>query len=145
MRKILWAIAGIIVAVLFAQAAQQTGTREELLGLEKQWSDAYNNHNRESVGSLLRNDYMFIDADANVINKQQYLDTMARVRMKSETWKFPEVRVYGDTGIVYSIWSGTYSFDGKEATDSLRYMDIFIKENGKWRAVASQGTRIPKS
>lgn len=144
MRKVLWAIAGIIFAVLFAQAAQQPSTREELLSLEKQWSEAYNKHNTEGVSRLLRDDFIFIDADAYVLTKRQYLDTIPRVQMKSETWKFPDVRVYGDTAIVYSIWNGTYAFDGKDTTESLRYMDIFIKENGKWQVVASQGTRIPK-
>ncbi len=144
MRKTLWIIVGMVFAVLFAQAAQQTSTREELLSLEKQWSEAYNKHNTEGVSRLLRDDFSFIDADANVLNKRQYLDTISRVQMKSETWNFPDVRVYGNTGIVYSVWKGTYAFDGKDTTESLRYMDIFIRENGKWLAVASQGTRIPK-
>jgi len=83
-----------------------------------------------------------IDADANVLNQRQYLDTMFRVQVKSENLKYPSVRMYGDAAIVTSIWSGTYSFDAKETTETIRYIDVFIRANGKWQAVASQGTRV---
>ena len=141
-------VIAIVITVLLAQTASSMqnadkGIVEELLRLEAEW-DAYNRHDKEAVGRFLRHDYMFIDADAYVLNKRQYLDTISRVQVKSEELKYPDIRVYGEAAIVISIWSGTYSFEGKDTTDTIRYTDFFIKENGKWQAVASQGTRVPK-
>ncbi len=137
-----------VITVLFAYAARvqskDEGVTEELIKLEREWNDAYNRHDQEAVGRVLRDDYMLVDADAYVLNKRQYLDTIPRVQVKSEDVKFPNVRVYGDAAIVNSIWSGTYSFDGKDVTETIHYTDVFIKENGKWSAVASHGTRVPK-
>lgn len=144
---------GVIVIVAFLEQAAQTAApvqspnpdvREELLRLEGEWNDAYNRHDKDAVGRILQDDYMLIDADGYVLNKRQYLNTISRVQIKAETLKYPDVRVYGDVAIVNSIWSGTYSFDGKNTTDTIRYTDVFIKENGKWQAVSSQGTRISK-
>jgi len=140
------------IAVFFAHAAhtaapvqnQDKSAREELLRLEGEWNDAYNRHDREAVSRILADDYALIDADSYVLNKRQYLDTLTRVEVKSENLKYPNVRVYGDAAIVNSIWNGTYSFDGKDITETIQYMDVFIKGNGKWQAVASQGTRISK-
>lgn len=127
---------------LATEVATTNSTREELLKLERTWNDAYNRHDKEGVGRILHDDYVLIDADAYVLNKQRYLDTITRVQIKSEDLKFPNVRVYGDAAIVNSIWSGTYSFDGKDTTETIHYTDVFIRENGKWQAVSSQGTRV---
>jgi ketosteroid isomerase-like protein len=151
MKKVLH-VTAIVIAAFFARAAdladavqtEDKATKEELLQIEGEWNDAYNRHDKEAVGRILSDDYTLIDADAYFLNKGQYLDTISRVQVKSENLKYPDVRVYGNAAIVISIWSGTYSFDGKETTDNIRYTDVFIRENGRWRAVASQGTRISK-
>ncbi len=144
MRKVLCIATMVIGVLLFQLSAAPLDDREELLRLEKGWNDAYNRQDKETVGSFLREDYLLIDADAYVLKKRDYLDTISRVKIKSEDLKFTDVRVYGDTGIVHSIWSGTYSFDGKDTTETIRYTDVFVRENGKWQAVSSQGTRVPK-
>lgn len=145
-------ITAMLIAMFFAHADQAAtplqnpgnSTREELLLLEGEWNEAYNRHDIQAVGRILRDDYVLIDADANVLNKRQYLDTIPRVQIKSENLQYPDIRVYGDAAIVSSIWKGTYSFDGKDTTDTIRYTDVFIRENGSWQAVFSQGTRISK-
>jgi len=150
MKRVLYFMA-TVMAVFFVHTVatfsqnQQAGAKEELLRLENEWNEAYNRQDKEGVGRILRDDYLFIDADAYVLKKRDYLGTISRVKVKSENLKYTDVRVYRDTGIVHSIWSGTYSFEGKETTETIRYTDIFIRENGKWLAVASQGTRVSKS
>jgi uncharacterized protein (TIGR02246 family) len=123
---------------------EQGSTKDELLKLENEWNAAYNRQDKVAVDRILRDDYLFIDADAYVLKKRDYLDTISKVKVKSEDLKYTDVRVYGDTAIVHSIWSGTYSFEGKETTETIRYTDVFVREKGKWLAVSSQGTRVPK-
>jgi len=145
-------VIAIAISVFYAQAAQTAAraqdqarsVREELLRVENEWNAAYNRHDQEGVSRILADDYALIDADGYVLNKRQYLDTIPRVEIKSENLKYPNVRVYGDAAIVNSIWNGTYSFDGKNVTETIQYTDVFIRKDGKWQAVASQGTRIPK-
>ena len=143
MKKV-FCFALVIAAVSLYLSAAPLNDREELLRIEKEWNDAYNRQDKETVGRFLREDYVLIDADAYVLKKRDYLDTISRVKIKSEDLKFTDVRVYGDTGIVHSIWSGTYSFDGKDTTETIRYTDVFVREKGKWQAVTSHGTRAPK-
>jgi uncharacterized protein (TIGR02246 family) len=136
-----------IIFTLFVHTlaiSSQPAARQELLKLENDWNAAYNRQDKEAVCRILRDDYLFIDADAYVLKKADYLGIISRVKVKSEDLKYTDVRVYGDTAIVHSLWSGTYSFDGKDITESIRYTDVFVRENGKWLAVASQGTRVPK-
>jgi hypothetical protein len=33
---------------------------------------------------------------------------------------------------------------GKDSSGKYVWTDVFVKENGKWRAVSSQTTRVPK-
>lgn len=52
------------------------------------------------------------------------------------------VRVFGDITVVTgrSVLTGTYL--GKRASLVQRFTDVFAKRDGRWQAVASQGTQI---
>jgi len=38
-----------------------------------------------------------------------------------------------------------FSLAGKKASVTKRFTDVFIKRDGRWQAVASQGTQIAQS
>ena len=137
-------IMALSLLVVSGVSAESSAVTKELVDLQWKWNDAYNRHDRKTMEEILGDDYQFIDADGYMLNKKVYLDTMERVDVKSETVKEIEVRLFQDTAIVRTLWSGTYSFDSKEVTDTIRYTDVFVKRNGKWQAVSTQGTRLPK-
>jgi ketosteroid isomerase-like protein len=54
-----------------------------------------------------------------------------------------KIRVYGDTAVVTARTTprGRDS-KGKPITGQYRYLRVWAKRDGQWRAVAFQGTRI---
>jgi ketosteroid isomerase-like protein len=56
------------------------------------------------------------------------------------------VRVYGDTAVVTGRTTprGTTA-KGEPMTGRYRFMRVWVKEKGRWHAVAFQGTRIAQS
>jgi len=127
---------------LFATMAATTDSKQELTQIEQEWNQAYTKHDFATVGRFLSDEWVFVDADSNILSKKQYMETGTKVQVTSEKLTDIVPRVYGETAVVTTKWSGTYTFDGKAVTESIRYMDTFVKQNGAWKCVATQGTRI---
>ena len=52
------------------------------------------------------------------------------------------VRVFGDTAIVTGTDAETALEDGNKSIVHYVWTDVFVKQNGKWLAVASQTAQI---
>jgi len=70
---------------------------------------------------------------------------MQAIKVESYSLDEMTVRVFADTGVVTGSWTGKMTIDGKDASGAFRYTDTFVKRLGRWRAVASQDTRMPPS
>jgi ketosteroid isomerase-like protein len=55
------------------------------------------------------------------------------------------VRVFGDVAVVTGRSILARSYQGKRASVTQRFTDVFVRRDGRWRAVASQGTQIAQS
>jgi len=53
-----------------------------------------------------------------------------------------KVYLYGDTAIVSGRWKGKFTEKGKAIDSTERFTDTFVRQNGQWKCVASQGTTI---
>jgi len=52
------------------------------------------------------------------------------------------IRTFGDVAIVTgrSVLAGSYQ--GERASVVQRFTDVFVRREGRWQAVASQGTQV---
>ena len=52
------------------------------------------------------------------------------------------IRTFGDVAIVTgrSVLAGSYQ--GERASVVQRFTDVFVRRDGRWQAVASQGTQV---
>jgi hypothetical protein len=55
-----------------------------------------------------------------------------------------EVRLFGDTAVVTGSDTETSTAEGKDTSGKYIWTDVFVKQGGKWKAVASQSTKAPK-
>ena len=54
------------------------------------------------------------------------------------------VRVFGNTAVVTGSDTEKSTEGGKDTSGKYIWTDVFVKQNGKWRAVSSQITKVPK-
>jgi peptidylprolyl isomerase len=86
---------------------------------------------------------MFTDDQGGLFNKTQYIEAVTQaIRIESYSLEDTTIRTFGDTGVVTGRWSGRVTVGGKDASGAFRYTDTFVRRLGRWRAVASQDTRI---
>jgi len=55
-----------------------------------------------------------------------------------------KVRVFGDTAVVTGSDDEKSSYKSKDTSGHYLWSDVFVKREGRWQAVASQGTLMAK-
>ena len=125
-------------------ARQAGGVASELTQIEHRLVKAWIDGDREMVGSVLAADWSVIDLTGHVLTKAQVMQEFGSGERKIESGSVDDlnIRVFGDTAVVTgrSVLAGSYQ--GKKASVTQRFTDVFIKRDGRWQAAASQGTQI---
>jgi len=152
----------LLLAVLFsckeADPNKANGTihqstdkiKEELLAVERKWIEAEFALDTAYIATLLDTGFIDISAD-HLHNKQQALkemyDNISVMRNDSiflDSLKFEDVVVnlYENTAVI-SLVTHSYKKDkGKPVEKRMRFYDVWINRNGKWKAVSSQGSVV---
>jgi ketosteroid isomerase-like protein len=118
----------------------------QLLYMEMEWADA------DQKGDAAWFERNFADGYSGVSSRTGKLNTKAEeiadVRNRKEALNSAassemDVRVEGNTGIV----TGVYTMKGRDEKGQpfdrrIRYTDVYVKRDGRWLVVASQGTPI---
>jgi ketosteroid isomerase-like protein len=87
----------------------------------------------------LADDFVCIESDGSLLDKAAFLRMTAQGSDLAE-YRLEDVaiRIYGDVALVRA----TGSWTAKDGTPGMsRYVDIYVRANGDWRAVSAQITR----
>ncbi len=118
----------------------------QLLYMEMEWSDA---DQRGDVAWFERNfdeDYYGVDSRTGKLNTKA--DDVADIKNRKDVIESAaasdmQVRVEGNTGIVTGIYQLKGRDDkGQPMNRRIRFTDIYVKKDGRWQVVGSQGTPI---
>ena len=106
-----------------------------LTQMERDWSAAGNAKDFKTMDRIMADDWVSVDFQGRTVTKAQ-----AMAGLKSSSAPQPielgdmKVRVFGTTAIV----------QGKDSSGKFAWMDVFVKRDGRWQAVASQSTKVEK-
>ena len=147
------ALVGLIVIGLANQGdttvavGQTARTTAELTQIENRLVKAWLESDRKTVDSILASEWSVIDLTGHVLTREQVLGELGSGDRRIESGSVDEltIRAYGNTAIVTgrSVLAGTYK--GNRASVTQRFTDVFVKRDGRWQAVASQGTQVAES
>jgi ketosteroid isomerase-like protein len=128
------------------QTTAPANAEQALKVAEHQWTEAFKNRDKDALNRILDDRFIFTDDKGQVFSKTEYIDAaMQAIKVESYSLDDMTVRVFGDSAVVAGRWAGKLTIDGKNASGAFRYTDTFVKRLGRWRAVASQDTRMPPS
>lgn len=129
---------------LAQQKASSASDEAALKALEDKWAAALLSADANALAPILADTWVVTYVDGKVDNKAGELAALRAGTFKVSAYKNDDVRafLYGDAAVV----TGRASLKGVEhgtAVDLvMRWTDVFVRQNGQWRAVASQGTPI---
>jgi uncharacterized protein (TIGR02246 family) len=143
-RVILLAVMTAFCTPMLAQTLQQqtlTKAEEEVRKLERQWLDAYEQHDSAAMTRIVADDFVITFPNGTLQTKPQLMSMIANPNPSSPKMRFHtedvKSRAYGDTVILMGRVVTEYERDGKPVKEQSRYTDTYVKRNGRWQVVAS--------
>lgn len=123
---------------------------EELLALEHKWLEAEFKLDTAYISPLIDSTFIGVSGK-HISTKQEELDGMYRnissmrsdnIFLDSLKLEDGQVNVYENAAVVTFIVH-TYKKDkGQPIEKRTRFYDVWVNRNGKWKAVAAQGTVV---
>lgn len=115
----------------------------EILALFEAGDKALMSAGLEALAQIFADDYIQYDDSGNPHSKQAILDNLrtGAIRYPSIVSTGREVRVFGDTAIVYGSESDEVEVAGKRFRVRYLYLDVLLRRSGEWKIVASQLAR----
>lgn len=137
----------IVVLAVFcvAPSYQQENTRRELIKLEREWLDAYDNNDKAAMDRIVADDFTICYPSGEVLNKKQTIAKLDREEKNPTSKQYTvgtKVRIYGDAAVLTGVYVGEWTADGEKHKSQSRYTDTYIKIDGRWQVVASQLTKL---
>lgn len=144
------AIVGASLGVLFlaasgrANAKEGTSTEQTLKQLEQDWTDAALKKDSAAMGKILANDWVSLGTSGETSRAKALAElSSGENRIDSMTLGDLKVRVFGDVAVVTGSDDEKSSNKGKDTSGHYVWTDVFVRRDGRWQAVASQGTLVP--
>jgi ketosteroid isomerase-like protein len=133
------ALATLVSAPKSSSAQQSAPAAKALTSAEEKWVDALQKSDAGALDSILADSYGETDEQGHRSDKQAVLSALKSGDLKLSSIKLSdmEVHTYGDAAVVTGSASQAGTFKGEPLPSSVVFTDTFIKQNGKWRAVAS--------
>jgi ketosteroid isomerase-like protein len=127
-------------------AAPANAASDELKQIENDWVDASKAKNAEKLGEILADSWVALDWDGKTTNKAKALADLKTPGNSLDSIEMGpmKVRIFGNTAVVTGSDTEKSMEDGKDSSGKYIWTDVFVKQNGQWRAVASQSTKVPK-
>jgi ketosteroid isomerase-like protein len=144
-----FALAGIAVAVctVTTSASQNPADRPEeqvLVELERDWNEAFYEKDVTVIERLLADEFIATYDDGNRGDKARELALAANFNQRVESAVQDEftVKLYGETAVVWFTLRVVGFKEGLRTGVTLRFTDVWVKRDGRWQCVSSQGTSV---
>ncbi len=150
-------VAGLLAALVVPLALSQTsGTQEKkaqdggkvslvdtFTKIENDWWEADKAKDEKALGRILADDWFYLGPKGTMTKVQELAEVKTRdENIASLTLMDMKVRVYGDVAIVTFRERENSTKENTDSSGDFLYTDVFVKREGHWQAVNSQGTAL---
>ncbi len=134
-------ITGLAAWCLGAAAASG---EKQLVDLENRWVDALVRGDTKTLDGILADTYVDTDEDGHVSDKRGVLGVFKSGDLKMTSIKLSGMHVfqYGVFAVVTGKAEQAGAYQGHALATKIVFTDSFVRQSGKWRAVASQRTTV---
>lgn len=109
------------------------------------WDAAMVAKNTAGIAAPMTDDFVWVQGSGNVKDKKAFVDDFADPGAKLEPWKVEEpiVRIHGDSALLGGRVTMKGTDAGKPFESKFRYLDLWVRRDGKWMVASAQITRLP--
>ena len=112
--------------------------------MERDWDAALRRNDVKFIDSILADEFIVTYDDGTRGDRATELAFAASFNPKGESSTLDEfiVKEYGNTAIVWFTLHLTAPVQGRTGELTLRYADVYVLRDAKWKCVSSQSTRV---
>ena len=142
---VVWLTTAAVVASP-SQTSRAQSDQEVLIALERRWNDAVYSKDIAFIDSVLASDFTatYEDGERGDRAKELQLVTDFNQQVESAVQDEFTVRVYRDTAVVAFTLHLVGIKQGQRTELDLRYSDVWIMSDGRWRCVSTHSTRVER-
>lgn len=121
-----------------------TADRDGLLEAFRSVRDALLAGDTEAIRELYAEDFRSHSLDGDVEGREAVLEAFAPGGVSLEMFEVEDLRVevFGEVGVLTGLGSINGRLERKEFRHRVRFVDIFLRRDGRWRYHFSQSTEI---
>lgn len=130
-------------------SARQGATQEdpavaELTRQADQWDKAIVRKDRAAIAANMAEDFRQIDNDGDLSDKEAFVKNIVSPKLEIDPYTVADfdVRLYGNVALLSGRTSMTGRYDGKPFAGHYRYIDVYVRREGKWQIVSVQITPL---
>ena len=96
--------------------------------------------------AILHKGFICIDPNGRRVGREEYLKRWSvqfdPARIPYYDYRDEKIDVFGDTALLRSTNKSVRMVDGKETVGMTMYTDVYVREDGAWKCVQAQITRV---
>jgi hypothetical protein len=114
----------------------------QIRALELAHNEAISRGDVAAIRRMTSDDFTFITQRGFLIDREHMLSALARGEFHYEYRQLSDlrIRIYGESAVVTGLSLHTIQQNGKDSTDAFRYTRVYVRQDGRWLAVAWQVT-----
>lgn len=99
-----------------------------------------------ALAQLVRDDYMLVNSDSTLQDKQSYLEDFKVPGFKLDPYVLeqPLRRLWDNSALVAGVMRLSWTLKGEHHTRLLRIAHVWTRQDGRWRMAYTQLTRVPE-
>lgn len=99
-----------------------------------------------TLARLVADDYVLVNSDSSLQDKQSYLADFKVPGFKVEPYVMEQrvERLWDNTAVIGGVIHLKWTLDGKREARLLRVVHVWARRDDRWRATYTQLTRVPQ-
>jgi ketosteroid isomerase-like protein len=115
--------------------------------LEREWVAAIVKNDADALDRLLADDFVGTSATGATYDKTRALSDLKSGTYAVKSMNLDEVsaNVYGNAAVAFTSQQEESSYAGQDNSGHYHYTNVWIRNNDRWRVVASHGSRFAQA
>src|SRR5579872_4540227 len=136
---LMFTVAGVAQSASDQGTKGSSGAEQTLKDLENRWVNALVKADVATLESILADGYVETDESGGVNDRQSGVAAIKLGDVKFTSIKLEDMKVhqFGETAVVTGAATQHGTYKGNPLAQKIRFTDTFVKQKGKWKAVAS--------
>ena len=142
--KILFTLIALGFTIFAATAADPKNVPAEFVKLYARWDEALVKADVATLNELCADEARLTSPDGKLETKADFVGQVKSGEYKTANPSTTELQVdiHGEIAVATFVWKAAETLKSEKIAYHYRFTDVWVKRDGRWQVIASQGTPV---